>query len=149
MPCTEKHYPSTKGCAAESVTSSSLKPAATWTVVKPPLFQWCWPRGWRRSLPWLSPSAASVTAVSSSRGGRSRLCRRVTLLLRSPRFTRQPAPLQTHRNAIVHAKRWRGTYEQGQRIVCQAGWHPGWRPVLASKLLGRAAGSLGYNWRSV
>lgn len=108
----------------QKVTFSSSKPAATRSLVKPPIFRRCRPWCWWRLFPWLSPSAASVRAFSGSRGGRGSLSRRVTRLLCSWGLTRQPAPLQTHRSASVHVKRKKGTRGQGQCITCQGGRHP-------------------------
>ena len=87
VPCTEKHYPSTNRHEAESVTLSSLMPAAIWTVVKATdtstmqttVLMEVVSLAFPHPLPPLQRSAAAS-------GSRSSLCRRVTLLLCSLEF---------------------------------------------------------------
>ena len=110
VPCTEKHYPSTNRHEAESVTLSSLTPAAIWTLVKATdtsmmqttVLMEVASLAFPHPLPPLQRSAAA----SGSRGGRSSLCRRVTLLLCSLEFhTSAGSSANTPQSYRPHKKR--------------------------------------------
>ena len=132
VPCTEKHYPSTNRHEAESVTLSSLTPAAIWTLVKATDTSMMQTTVLMEvaSLAFPHP-AASVTAFSGSE--------------RQPGRPEQPVPqgdtapllpgvshvswlLCKHTAILSSTQKERGTYEQGQCIICQGGRHPGRHP---------------------